>query len=280
MVRRLGATTDGARGRLDHQRHQRRSAGGGPPARLPGGPLSPAGRADPATAAAPGARTGRHHSRPALSRSASARTTDCHPSASRRMPKRAFLRHPVAGQCAGARQCDGARGAPRRGRPRHGEHARASGGPEVASAPPLASAPASASLEDAMRDHLLAALEQTRWNIADRCGLDISRNTVRARIERFGLRPSTGSKADRVRSSERCDVRLDLRYALMLLGEFRRVFEYLLEAGELAESVNDQRRLGRWARRPISVGGYGMRTSPLIEKLSGRANQHPRTAEH
>ena len=75
------------------------------------------------------------------------------------------------------------------------------GGPEVASVPPPASAPASASLEEAMRDHLLAALEQTRWNISRTAALlDISRNTVRARIERFGLRPSTGSLSKSHRS--------------------------------------------------------------------------------
>ena len=44
------------------------------------------------------------------------------------------------------------------------------------------------SLEDAMRDHLLTALEQTHWNISSTAThLGISRNTVRARIERFGL---------------------------------------------------------------------------------------------
>ena len=45
----------------------------------------------------------------------------------------------------------------------------------------------SVSLEDAMRDHLLTALEQTHWNISRTATLlGISRNTVRARIERFG----------------------------------------------------------------------------------------------
>jgi tetratricopeptide (TPR) repeat protein len=40
------------------------------------------------------------------------------------------------------------------------------------------------------------------------------------------------------------DVRLDLRYALMPLGEFQRVFEYLSEAGDLARTSHDQKRLG------------------------------------
>ncbi len=52
-----------------------------------------------------------------------------------------------------------------------------------------ASAPPAASLEDAMRDHLLAALTQTGWNISRAAALlGISRNTLRARIEKFGLR--------------------------------------------------------------------------------------------
>jgi len=51
-------------------------------------------------------------------------------------------------------------------------------------------APAPAPPADTMRDQLRAALEQTKWNISRTAAqLDISRNTVRARIERFGLRP-------------------------------------------------------------------------------------------
>ncbi len=69
--------------------------------------------------------------------------------------------------------------------------------PRAAQAP----VPASASLEEAMRDHLLAALEQTRWNISQTAALlDISRNTVRARIDRFGLRPSPGRASKSRRS--------------------------------------------------------------------------------
>jgi DNA-binding NtrC family response regulator len=69
------------------------------------------------------------------------------------------------------------------------------GAPEMASVGQPAPIPAAASLEDAMRDHLLTA-EQTRWNISRTAVLlDISRNAVRARIDRFRLRPSTGSKA-------------------------------------------------------------------------------------
>lgn len=64
---------------------------------------------------------------------------------------------------------------------------------EVASLPSaadraLGSAPG-ASMDDAMRDHLRATLEQAGWNISRTAGiLRISRNTLRARIEKLGLR--------------------------------------------------------------------------------------------
>ena len=65
-------------------------------------------------------------------------------------------------------------------------------GPVVtpAAAPSTQSAAAPASLDEVMRDHLLAALAQTRWNISRTATvLGLSRNTVRARIEKLGLRP-------------------------------------------------------------------------------------------
>jgi transcriptional regulator with AAA-type ATPase domain/tetratricopeptide (TPR) repeat protein len=55
-----------------------------------------------------------------------------------------------------------------------------------------AAPPAAPTLADAMRDHLLATLEHTRWNISKTAAsLGVSRNTVRARIERFGLTRDT-----------------------------------------------------------------------------------------
>jgi DNA-binding NtrC family response regulator/tetratricopeptide (TPR) repeat protein/class 3 adenylate cyclase len=65
-------------------------------------------------------------------------------------------------------------------------------GPVVvpAAAPTAHPAAAPASMDEAMRDHLLAGLEQTGWNISRTAAvLGLSRNTVRARIEKFGLRP-------------------------------------------------------------------------------------------
>ncbi|PYM41649.1 MAG: hypothetical protein DME16_24740, partial [Candidatus Rokuibacteriota bacterium] len=51
-------------------------------------------------------------------------------------------------------------------------------------------APPLPSHKDAVRDHLEATLEQTNWNISHTAAqLGVSRNTVRARIERFGLVP-------------------------------------------------------------------------------------------
>jgi transcriptional regulator of acetoin/glycerol metabolism len=64
-----------------------------------------------------------------------------------------------------------------------------------------------ASLEDVQRDHLLTALEQNHWNISSTATqLGISRNTVRARIERFGL-VTRGSRPRRVSRSPKPSVR-------------------------------------------------------------------------
>jgi len=65
--------------------------------------------------------------------------------------------------------------------------------PPTAAAPPPASAEEASrgSLQDTLRGHLLAALTQTGWNISRTAALlGISRNTLRARIEKYGLRTS------------------------------------------------------------------------------------------
>src|SRR5499425_128292 len=67
-------------------------------------------------------------------------------------------------------------------------------------APPAPSAvPAGpGSLDDAMRDHLLAALTRMRWNISRTAALlGISRNTLRSRIDKLGLQPMEGSPRTR-----------------------------------------------------------------------------------
>jgi transcriptional regulator with AAA-type ATPase domain/tetratricopeptide (TPR) repeat protein len=54
--------------------------------------------------------------------------------------------------------------------------------------------PGTASMEAAMRSHLLETLEQHRWNISHTAvALSISRNTLRARIEKYGLREGARS---------------------------------------------------------------------------------------
>src|SRR3989475_1426862 len=59
--------------------------------------------------------------------------------------------------------------------------------PDAAAAP--ASAPAGSSLDDAVRDRVADVLTQTSWNISRTAALlGISRNTLRARIEKYGLR--------------------------------------------------------------------------------------------
>ena len=52
------------------------------------------------------------------------------------------------------------------------------------------------SRDEAMRQHLLSALEQTGWNISHAAAqLGIARNTVYARLEKFGLRGDSTAKA-------------------------------------------------------------------------------------
>ena len=68
----------------------------------------------------------------------------------------------------------------------------------AAVAPPPAPAEAAprGSLQDAMRGHLLAALTQTGWNLSRTAALlGISRNTLRARIEKYGLRAGAAPAA-------------------------------------------------------------------------------------
>ncbi|MBI3624639.1 MAG: sigma-54-dependent Fis family transcriptional regulator, partial [Candidatus Rokubacteria bacterium] len=58
----------------------------------------------------------------------------------------------------------------------------------------------SVSLDEAMREHLLEVLGQTSWNISRTAALlGISRNTLRARIEKYGLRPSVSESESSLR---------------------------------------------------------------------------------
>jgi transcriptional regulator with AAA-type ATPase domain/tetratricopeptide (TPR) repeat protein len=61
--------------------------------------------------------------------------------------------------------------------------------------PPLPPAGIAMSRDEAMRQHLLTALEQTEWNISHTAArLGVARNTVYARMEKFGLRPGPAPK--------------------------------------------------------------------------------------
>ncbi len=58
--------------------------------------------------------------------------------------------------------------------------------------------PAPVSLGDAMREHLRVTLERTGWNISHTAAaLGVSRNTVRARMEKLGLREGPAAPAKR-----------------------------------------------------------------------------------
>jgi class 3 adenylate cyclase/tetratricopeptide (TPR) repeat protein len=73
-----------------------------------------------------------------------------------------------------------------------------------------------------------------------------ARSAHRIAVDFFerALAALTHLPASRGAGEQGVDVRLDLRYALMPLGEFQRVFDYLSEAGDLARACHDQRRLG------------------------------------
>ncbi len=67
-------------------------------------------------------------------------------------------------------------------------------------APPAAPESAGRTRDDAMGEHVRATLERTGWNISRSAALlGISRNTLRARIERLGLAPTGEAPAPRAR---------------------------------------------------------------------------------
>jgi len=64
-------------------------------------------------------------------------------------------------------------------------------------------AAAAVSMDDAVREHLSATLERTGWNLSRTAALlGMARNTLRARIEKFGLRRGTDAAAPRRRAPE------------------------------------------------------------------------------
>src|SRR5215472_7849347 len=76
--------------------------------------------------------------------------------------------------------------------------------PEPAVAETAPAPPATVSLQEAMREHLLATLERTQWNISQAAALlGITRNTLRARIKRLKLSPDPRRAAPRAPAAPR-----------------------------------------------------------------------------
>ena len=199
-----------ARGCLDHQRHEHGSAGQRPGAALPRRSLPSPRGADAAPASAPGARPGHPAPRRSVPR---ARLRGLRPAGEdpgRRCARAADVLL-LARQRARALERDRAGRAPRRGE-HHPRRAPRAGrrDPATGPAPPAAGAggarPAPVSLGDAMREHLRVTLEQTGWNISrTAAALGISRNTLRARMEKLGLRdgPAAAGEARRALAGRR-----------------------------------------------------------------------------
>jgi transcriptional regulator with AAA-type ATPase domain/tetratricopeptide (TPR) repeat protein len=72
--------------------------------------------------------------------------------------------------------------------------------PPAAALAPAPRTESPVSLDDAMREHLVEVLGQTSWNISRTAALlGISRNTLRARMDRYGLREREARSAGRAR---------------------------------------------------------------------------------
>ena len=196
-----------AGGRLDHRRDQPRPPGGDPRGTVPRGSLSPARRPDPRAATPPRAPAATSCSSRSTSSPARAPTTGSPRRRWRPTRGAALAGLPVARQRPGAHEHHGARGAPRRGarRDRRTCWASPSEGPGSGRRAPSPEAPAGpatlASVVDgAERAHLQEALEATGWNVTRAAArLGISRNTIRYRIEKHGLRPGAPAPPRRAR---------------------------------------------------------------------------------
>ena len=75
----------------------------------------------------------------------------------------------------------------------------------------------------------------------------LARSALREAVACFeqALAALTHLPESRATQEQAIDLRLDLRNALMALGEFRQMLDYLREAATLAEALDDQPRLGR-----------------------------------
>ncbi|HBH04632.1 MAG TPA: hypothetical protein DDZ42_22420 [Candidatus Rokubacteria bacterium] len=69
--------------------------------------------------------------------------------------------------------------------------------PPAAEPPPVERAAVAGTLDDTIRDHLLEVLQGTGWNLSrTAAALGISRNTLRARIAKYGLRAEDAAPAE------------------------------------------------------------------------------------
>ncbi|HEY7652970.1 MAG TPA: sigma 54-interacting transcriptional regulator, partial [Methylomirabilota bacterium] len=130
------------------------------------------------------------------------------------------------------------------------------------SAPGPADAPARAvSLVDAMREHLLTSLEQTGWNISRTAALlGISRNTLRARMDKLGLREGAAPAAAAKREPR-------------MIPPARPAPSPDLPAPEPAAPAAAATPSVRWERRRIALMRVALVTPEAVEALSdaGRA---------
>jgi transcriptional regulator with AAA-type ATPase domain/tetratricopeptide (TPR) repeat protein len=88
---------------------------------------------------------------------------------------------------------------------------------ELMPSPTPAATVSAGSLDDVMREHVLAALTQTKWNISRTAALlGISRNTLRARIDKLGLRAggNRAATSPRAKRDERSVLGLPVDKAL------------------------------------------------------------------
>jgi len=126
---------------------------------------------------------------------------------------------------------------------------------------PVAALARPGSLEDAMREHLLATLERTGWNISRSAAvLGISRNTLRARMDKLGLREGAAPAAAAKREPQ-------------AIPPARPAPSPALPApGPAAPAVGATATV-RWERRRIALMRVALVTPEAVEALSdtGRA---------
>src|SRR5439155_1491356 len=146
--------------------------------------------------------------------------------------------------------------------------------PDLASASAAVAASAS-SLDDAVRDRVVDVLQQTSWNISRTAALlGISRNTLRARIEKYGLRQGETPAA----STPPPPRRPEPRRARPEPSRARRDGD---REGRRARQARDRRRAGdpgRGPHEPVS-GRAGRRRGRARRRGQASGADDPRRAD-